>query len=293
MNDSTITRRHFLIAASACTGSIALTACAAKNHGASNSSATQSTALGASTSSVATPGLLPTTTLAGAAAPATTSAANPPAGAVPTGSATVGASGGPATYVDHGPSDTGLVALTFHLSGKRSTVTAMLDLLKARSVSVTALAVGEWITANADITRRLVADGHELGNHTEHHLNMGSLSRQQISDEIKQCGQALVPFIGSIGRWFRPSATVVPGQVILDEAGRAGYQFSVGYDVDSVDNKDPGAAAVLANVKSKVHAGAIVSLHFGHQGTIDALPHILDELARRNLRPVTLGALFG
>ena len=186
-----------------------------------------------------------------------------------------------------------MVALTFHLSGAPQTVTALLDLLAARSVAVTAFAVGTWITAHPEITRRVVADGHELGNHTEHHLTMSGLTRQQISDEIVQCGQAILPFIGSIGRWFRPSATVVPDQVILDEAGRAGYPVSVGYDIDSVDNEDPGAAAIVANVNPNLRPGAIVSLHFGHAGTILALPRILDELAARNLRPVTLTTLLG
>lgn len=280
MAESTITRRRFLLA-SAYTGSIALTACASTNRATGRLPSTPSTAaLVPAGSSEALPQPLPTTTPIGVAtsAPATTSAPV--------------AAGGPATFVDHGP-DTDMVALTFHLSGQPSTVSAMLDLLRARSVAVTAFAVGKWITANPEITKRAVADGHELGNHTEHHLSMGRLTRQQISDEIVQCGQALMPFIGSIGRWFRPSATVVPDQVILDEAGRAGYPVSVGYDVDSVDNKDPGAAAIVANVKAALHPGAIVSLHFGHQGTIDALPHILDELARLNLRPVTLGALLG
>ena len=206
---------------------------------------------------------------------------------------TVPPAGAPAAFIDHGDATSDMVALTFHLSGAPATVTALLDLLRQRGVNVTAFAVGTWITANPDITRRFVADGHELGNHTEHHLDMNALSPQQISDEIVGCGQAITPFIGSIGRWFRPSATVVPSQLILDEAGKAGYPVSVGYDIDSVDNKDPGADAIIANVNQKLHGGAIVSLHFGHRGTITALPRILEELASRSLRPVTVGTLLG
>ena len=123
--------------------------------------------------------------------------------------------------------------------------------------------VGTWITAHPALTRRVVAEGHELGNHTEHHLNMGSLSRSQVLAEIVDCGKALTPFIGGIGKWFRPSATVVPSQLILDEAGKAGYPVSLGYDVDSTDNTDPGSAVVLAKVKAGVKPGSIVSMHFG------------------------------
>jgi peptidoglycan/xylan/chitin deacetylase (PgdA/CDA1 family) len=216
-----------------------------------------------------------------------------PATATDAVATTITPAGGPAAFIDHGDATSDMLALTFHLSGAPATVTALLDLLRQRGVTVTAFAVGTWITANPGITKRLVADGHELGNHTEHHLDMASLTPQQIRDEIVECGQAMMPFIGSIGRWFRPSSTVVPTQRILDAAGNAGYPVSVGYDIDSVDNKDPGPAAIVANVNPKLHGGAIVSLHFGHPGTIIALPHILDEIALRNLRPVTVGTLLG
>lgn len=207
--------------------------------------------------------------------------------------ATTPVAGAPATFIDHGNPDVNAVALTFHLSGKTSVVSEMLDLLKSRSVAVTAFAVGTWITANPEITKRLVADGHELANHTENHLSMNRLTRQQVSDEIVQCGQALIPFIGSIGRWFRPSATVIPKRLIREEAGLAGYPVSVGYDVDSVDYKDPGRSAIFSNVKNNIHPGAIVSFHFGHQDTIDAFPDILDYFTTINLQPVTVGALLG
>ena len=77
------------------------------------------------------------------------------------------------------------------------------------------------------------------------------------------------------------------------QAGRAGYPVSVGYDVDSLDFQDPGAAAVQANVLDHVQPGSIVSLHFGHQGTIAAFGPIVDGLRRRQLEPVTVTRLLG
>jgi peptidoglycan/xylan/chitin deacetylase (PgdA/CDA1 family) len=84
----------------------------------------------------------------------------------------------------------------------------------------------------------------------------------------------------------------VPSQLILEEAGRAGYPISVGYDVDSRDYTNPGANAVVSTVTSAIHPGAIVSLHFGHRDTIDALPLILRDLDAKSLRPVTIGELL-
>lgn len=200
---------------------------------------------------------------------------------------------GPATYVAHGPPEGNNVALTFHLGGEPALVTELLDLLKASAVTSTLFAIGDWLTANPELGHRAVSDGHELGNHTKSHLSMLKLPRANVRAEIIGGGEALIPFIGSIGKWFRPSGTDVPNNVILEEAGSAGYAVSVGYDIDSRDFREPGAAAVVARVKKQLHPGAIVSLHFGHRDTIDALPHILDLLTANGLTNTTVTGLLG
>ena len=200
---------------------------------------------------------------------------------------------GPATYLNHGPPDANNVALTFHLGGDPTLVGELLDLLQTSGVTSTLFAIGDWLTANPTLGHRVVDDGHELGNHTKSHQSMLKLSRADVRAEIVGGGQALIPFIGSIGKWFRPSGTDVPNDVILEEAGLAGYAFSVGYDIDSRDFTEPGAAAVVARVKKRLHPGAIVSLHFGHRDTIDALPQILELLAVAGLTPVTMTGLLG
>ena len=200
---------------------------------------------------------------------------------------------GAATYINHGDASRNNVALTFHLGGDVALVTRLLDLMKSKNFTATFFAIGSWLEAHPSLGHRAVADGHELANHTLNHKNMGDLTSAQLYDEIAGGGQALVPFIGSIGKWFRPSGTDVPSQKILDEAGRAGYAVSVGYDVDSRDFKEPGSKVVIAKVNSEVHSGAIVSLHFGHSGTITALPSILDHLDVLGLKQATVTTLLG
>jgi peptidoglycan/xylan/chitin deacetylase (PgdA/CDA1 family) len=167
-----------------------------------------------------------------------------------------------------------------------------LDLLRERGVRCTVFVVGQWLEANPELGTRLMAEGHELGNHTYSHQAMGRLSPQQTTVEITRAADVLRSQTGSMSRWFRPSGIAVPTAVILLEAGRAGYPTSVGYSVDSLDFQDPGAAAVRRNVAQHVVGGSIVSLHFGHNGTIEALPGILDDLGQRSLAPVTVGELL-
>jgi len=159
-------------------------------------------------------------------------------------------------------------------------------------VDATVFGVGSWMQQNPRLVARMLDEGHEVANHTWSHQTMGPLGRSTIASEITRCAEVLSSLTGSISPWFRPSGIQVPTKLILEEAGKAGYRTSVGYDVDSLDFQDPGAAAVIANTKAAVQPGSIISVHFGHANTLAALPGLLDMLAAKGLAPVTVGQLL-
>ena len=153
---------------------------------------------------------------------------------------------------------------------------------------LTVLAVGTWLGQYPQIAERILHGGHDLGNHTMHHLDIAAMDASGAYSEIEGCAQRLRALTGSIGRWFRPSQTRYATPLIERSARRAGYQTCVSYDVDSLDYTDPGPDAVVSTVLGEARPGSIISLHLGHPGTVTALPAILGGLARRRLRPVTL-----
>jgi peptidoglycan/xylan/chitin deacetylase (PgdA/CDA1 family) len=207
-----------------------------------------------------------------------------------------GAASSIAAFVSTGPTTRPEVALTFHTSGDVGLAHQLLDILDARGVRITAFIVGAWLQKNPDWAKRLVDAGHELANHTQHHLVFEDLPSARKETEIVECRDLLRSLAGTGGTYFRPSGTVDgvtrPSDGTLTAAAQAGYATVLGYDVDPADYRDPGAAAVLARVLGGVHPGAIVSMHFGHAGTIAAMPHILDGLDQRGLKPVTSSDLL-
>jgi len=194
--------------------------------------------------------------------------------------------------VRHGPRDRPQVALTFHGQGEPRLITALLDELRQGGAHVTVLAVGTWLAANPVLGRRVLADGHDLGNHTQHHANIKKMKPGLAYAEISDCAQAVRAVAGSIGRWFRPSQTQYATATIKAAARRAGYPTCLSYDVDPRDFTDPGPAAIVAATLDAVRPGSIVSLHCGHDGTVAAIGPLLAGLRARSLRPVTASELF-
>lgn len=203
---------------------------------------------------------------------------------------------GPARFVSTGPSDVHRVALTFHTNGDVDLAHQLLDVLDARNVRVTAFVVGNWLEQHPDWGKRLAGSGHELANHTHTHPAFSDLPFDEMATEITRCRDVLKGTSGSGGRFFRPSRTAngtdTPIPQVLAAAAAAGYRTVLGYDVDPADYNDPGAGAVSARTIAGLHPGAIVSMHFGHAGTIAAMPAILDALDQRGLAAVTVTDLL-
>ena len=193
----------------------------------------------------------------------------------------------------HGPRSALAVALTFHGAGDQAIARAVLHELEQAHVRATVLAVGTWLDSEPVMARRVLSAGHELGNHTQHHLPMLGLDAATANQEIVECARTLKRLTGSRGRWFRASGTQHTNPVIRTAAARAGYAQCLSYDVDSLDWTDPGPAAIVRAVLGRAKGGSIVSLHLGHRGTIAALPPLLDGLRTKGLRATTVGELVG
>ncbi len=228
-------------------------------------------------------------------APPTTPATTPATADSRPGHATSPPGAPPAALPDqitHGPRDRSEVALTFHGQGDPDLAEELLREAERAGAHITVLAVGRWLQAHPRMAERVLAGGHELGNHTHNHLDICALSADEAAGEITRCADTLRRLTGGQGRWFRPSQARYATPLVRQLAEKAGYPHVLSYDVDPLDYTDPGADAVRDAVLGAVRGGSVVSLHLGHQDTVTALPAVLDGLRQRGLRAVTAGRLL-
>ncbi|HEY7815029.1 MAG TPA: polysaccharide deacetylase family protein [Nakamurella sp.] len=217
-----------------------------------------------------------------ASAPTTTSITPPTASSPPDG---------PAVEIGRGSGTRPQVALTFHGGGDPATAREILDITASRGAKITVLAIGTWLQANPALAGAILGGGHDLGNHTWSHPVLSDLPEPDVRDEITRCRDLLIQLTGSPGPFFRTSSGQHATDLVLRVAGACGYPNCLSYDIDPTDWTDPGPD-VVRNLATTATAGSIVSLHFGHPGTVQALPGVLDDLQARGLTPVTASALL-
>jgi peptidoglycan-N-acetylglucosamine deacetylase len=191
----------------------------------------------------------------------------------------------------------GEVALTIDDGPDPAVTPAVLALLEEQRVRASFFCVGERIARFPQLAREIVARGHALENHTQHHLKRFSLlGPRGMRAEIERAQQAIAAATGEPARFFRAPAGL-RNPFLGPVLARCGLQLVSwtrrGFDTVS---RDPGR--VLARLRRDLAAGDILLLHDGHAARsaagrpviLEVLPGLLAALAHAGLRPVTLRA---
>lgn len=201
--------------------------------------------------------------------------------------------------ITHGARDSAVVALTFDDGPDPQVTPQILDLLKAHGAKATFFVIGRHVEQHPDLARRIVAEGHELGNHTDGHSRLFNFwLAPAMHREIERASERIRRIAGVTPRWFRPPVGLKNPQLIL--ATRPLALDVVLWSLHARDTLQADSARIAARVLARIRAGDIVDLHDGHDApgqhrpqTIIAVGHILAGLQARGLRAVTLSALRG
>lgn len=192
-----------------------------------------------------------------------------------------------------GDPDTNVVALTFDAGGPVAPATRVLDTLRARGVHATFFLSGEWIEAHPEMGQRILADGHEIANHSYSHPDFTRLSNAQIAWELTHTDEIV---FAATGRHTWPYVRMPFGARnarVLDLAVSLGYR-SVYWTLDSTDwRTEVPASRVKSRVLTFASPGDIVVHHSSTESTAAALPGILDELLARGWTVGTVTDVLG
>lgn len=167
--------------------------------------------------------------------------------------------------------------LTFDAGYENGNTEKILDILKKHQVPAAFFLVGNYIEKNPDLVRRMVEEGHIVGNHTMHHPDMSKLTdKAAFQKELTELEELFKATTGKeLPKFYRPPQGIY-SQENLEMAKEMGYKtvfWSLAY-VDWNNDAQPTAKQAFQKLLPRTHNGAVVLLH----STSATNAEILDEL---------------
>jgi peptidoglycan/xylan/chitin deacetylase (PgdA/CDA1 family) len=168
----------------------------------------------------------------------------------------------------------------------------ILDVLREAGAQATFFAIGEQARRAPSLVRRILAEGHALGNHTLSHRHPWTMTSRTARAQVRDGAAAISDAAGSAPAWFRPPH----GRrrpCMSDEAQRLGERV-VMWDLSAIDWGPMGAAARIEERLNGVRAGQIVLMHDGRNRhnrpdqLLQVLPGLLRRLRERGLSTAVL-----
>lgn len=199
----------------------------------------------------------------------------------------VGCTGGSAGLVTNGSRGAKVVALTFD-DGPSEYTPGFLQVLREKGVHGTFFEVGQEMAGREATMRQILAEGNELGDHTENHVEYPGYS------QIAGAAQRIEEYTHFKPCLFRPPGGAVNSSVVAT-AGSLGMR-TITWDVDPRDWSTPGTGAIYGNIVANAKPGSIILMHDGggpRGETLEALPQVIDTLRSRGYSFETVSELLG
>ena len=173
--------------------------------------------------------------------------------------------------------DEKVIYLTFDCGYENGNTEPILDALKAHNAPATFFVVGHYLESAPDIVKRMVEEGHTVGNHTYHHPDMSQISDQaSFRKEMESVETKFKEVTGQeLTLYYRPpqGKYSTTNLQMAEDMGYATFFWSLAY-VDWNQDDQPSHEEALKKLTSRIHPGAIVLLH----STSKTNGEIMDEL---------------
>lgn len=179
-----------------------------------------------------------------------------------------------------------VIYLTFDEGYENGYTSSILDTLKKCDVKAAFFVTRPYIKSHPELIKRMVAEGHIVGNHTSNHPVLPNISSEKVIDEIKSTADYFEQVTGvKMPGYFRPPEGVWSERTlyITKSLGYKTVLWSMAY-MDWDTNKQPGKEAALKFVDTYYHNGAILLLHAVSKSNTEAMEDIINSLKAKGYR---------
>ncbi len=184
------------------------------------------------------------------------------------------------------------VALTFDIDTGSEGIQSILDTLAKHNIKGTFFLTGGWVEKYPEDVKAIVKAGHDIGNHSEKHLQMSQLNHQECTEDILKVHDRVKELTGIDMNLFRAPYGEY-NNLLVGTARECGYD-TIQWDVDSEDWKDYGTDSIIKSVVDNKHLGngSIILLHCGTKYTAEALKDVITGLQEKGYEIVPVSKLI-
>lgn len=154
-----------------------------------------------------------------------------------------------------------VVALTFDDGPYPPYTEQVLAILKEYNVPATFFLVGQNVEKHPDLVKRIAEEGHQIGNHTYHHVDLLKIDKKTIAEEIDRTSNVIAAITGTKPHVVRPPHGF-RDPVVMEVMAERGLKV-VEWSVMSKDWTNPGVEEIVDRTVTKVKNGSIILLHDG------------------------------
>jgi len=193
-----------------------------------------------------------------------------------------------------------LVCITFDDGPSPKNTPQILDILKDKGVKATFFVTGKYVEMYPEIAQRIVAEGHDIGNHTYNHKELVVSNKKTILNELRKTDEVIWEATGIRTRLFRPPRGICGNaarKLLIEE----GYKIIL-WTISTLDWRKVKPKAILWRVKLFIRDGAIILFHdsgslfgcgdSGRTNTVRALPLVIDFLKEEGYKIITVSEIL-
>ena len=164
----------------------------------------------------------------------------------------------------------------------------MLSIFNQYQVKATFFLDGKWLKEQEKMAKKILAHGHEIGNHAYSHPDLRKLSVERIREEIVKT-EELINKLGTASRFFAPPAGAYDQRVV--QIAHEQQMYTILWTLDTVDWQKPSAETIVDRILPNLENGSLILMH-PTAPTVEALPRLIEGALEKELLPVTVSELI-
>ena len=183
------------------------------------------------------------------------------------------------------------IAITFDDGPSATQTPRLLKMLKERGIKATFFCCGQCVAQSPEIAQQIVAEGHEIANHSWSHPSLSKMSEAAVKDQLDRTHNVIQQTTGVTPTLMRPPY----GNFTVRQRAWANAVWNykiILWDVDTLDWKHHSPAKTESITMAETKKGSIILCHDIHKTTVDAMPATLDALRAKGFKFVTVTELI-